>query len=470
MKTQEVIILSGILLGVKILLIHTPYRSTDFDVHRNWLAITNNLPLNKWYSDRTSKWTLDYPPFFAWFEYFLSMLAPESILKLQENPIQTEDAIWFQKWSVILSDFVLLYATYKITKNRTNNFNSFLALAGNVGLIMVDHIHFQYNGMLFGFLVLSIANYYEKKIYWSAFWFAVLLNFKHLFLYIAPAFGLVMLQQFVKFDVLKLLKLGIIVTTVFAASFLPFVDHLDTVLKQLFPFKRGLTHIYWAPNFWALYTFADSIYSKLFLGKSSSFTGGVIEDGDQKFNFLPEITPLHCAILSFGITIIGIQKIMSNNTLRDPKLLIKSIVFSGWTCFMFGWHVHEKAILTVIIPLTILNMENFSSHWWLTTCIGHFSLFGLFFTPWENTLKILLLVAFQGYFWTDKVRNDHRLIAYGCALVWLYVQFGHDYIFGNTMEFLPLMATSVYSTLGLGFAYLEFCYVNMFSKPNLKRD
>jgi len=102
-------------------------------VHRNWLAITHTLPIDKWYFEvdvtkaevykygkkltllgqNTSKWTLDYPPVFAYFEWLLSQVAryvDSSIVQVRADGVENWQTVYFQRWTVVASDLVLAYA------------------------------------------------------------------------------------------------------------------------------------------------------------------------------------------------------------------------------------------------------------------------------------------------------------------------------------------------------------------------
>ena len=248
----------GIVASIFKLLLIPSYRSTDFEVHRNWLAITHSLPLSRWYYENSSEWTLDYPPLFAWFEYSLSQAAvvvDPMMTVLSNLEYASDKTIIFQRVSVIITDFLLIYAIYdfckwwsidrnllalSISERYKGNIKIFVLMTLvilNFGLIIVDHIHFQYNGMLFGIFLLSISKTAQEKFCQAAFFFILLLNFKHLFVYVAPAYLVYLLRIYClgkypyttwtemiqDFRLIPLAKLSVIVLSVVSISFGPFI-------------------------------------------------------------------------------------------------------------------------------------------------------------------------------------------------------------------------------------------------------
>lgn len=127
--------------------------------------------------------------------------------------------------------------------------------------------------------------------------FAVLLNFKHIYMYLAvsgafinfvniglmifqPAYFVYLLRSYCispsgQILPIRFLSLANAVMLVFLVSLGPFalMGQLPQLLSRLFPFTRGLNHAYWAPNFWALITATDRVLLKCTRSFSCPITG-----------------------------------------------------------------------------------------------------------------------------------------------------------------------------------------------------
>ncbi|XP_037495954.1 probable dolichyl pyrophosphate Glc1Man9GlcNAc2 alpha-1,3-glucosyltransferase isoform X2 [Jatropha curcas] len=370
--SQQLLWFFGITACIKLLLIPS-YHSTDFEVHRHWLALTHTLPLSQWYFDETSPWTLDYPPFFAYYEYFLSFFAyfidPQIVDIHRGLGYKSNTVIYFQRISVIISDLCLLYGIYRLTKKLESRRRilMWVLVVWSPGLIIVDSMHFQYNGFLLGLLMLSISYLQEGRDLIGGFIFAILLCLKHLFAVAAPIYFVYLLRHYCWKGLWggfgRLSAMGSVVMVVFAAAYGPFFYHgqIQQVISRMFPFGRGLCHAYWAPNFWVFYIILDKglaiVFRKLGLNiqaSSASFTSGLVGDSPP-FAVLPKISPLATLSMVLLALFPCLVKAWKN---PQPGLFTRWIAYA-YTCgFLFGWHVHEKASLHFIIPLAVVAVES----------------------------------------------------------------------------------------------------------------
>ncbi|GAD91809.1 hypothetical protein ATEG_10054 [Paecilomyces variotii No. 5] len=479
------------------LLLFPAYKSTDFEVHRNWLAITHSLPVKEWYYEKTSEWTLDYPPFFAAFEWLLSQAAyyaDPMMLAIQNLNYDSWQTVYFQRATVILSELVLLFALNRFVNSvplasKHLAHIASLSILLSPGLLIIDHIHFQYNGFLYGILVLSIVLARKQStLLYSGILFAILLCFKHIYLYLSLAYFVYLLRAYCldprsifrpRFG--NIIKLGVSVVGLFVAAFGPFAywNQLLQLKDRLFPFSRGLCHAYWAPNIWAMYSFTDRVLIPLAprLGFNvnhdalSSVTRGLV--GDTSFAVLPEVTKEQTFALTFIFQLLPLIKLWFR---PDWDTFVGALTLCGYASFLFGWHVHEKAVLLIIIPFSLIAIKDrrYFGAFKPLAVAGHVSLFPLLFTAAEFPIKtvytILWLVLFLFVF--DHVapastrprfflldRFSFFYITVAIPLI-VYCSLVHQLIFGfGKYEFLPLMFMSSYSALGVVGSWVGFMVV-----------
>ncbi|KNC52029.1 dolichyl glycosyltransferase [Thecamonas trahens ATCC 50062] len=516
--------------GLKLALVPS-YASTDYYVHRAWLALTHTTPMAEWYTDATSQWTLDYPPFFAWFEYLLSLampyIEPSLVVKIDDAGAAELDAASprakiVHRATVMVADLVLalgaVYAVYgfwypypprSFAKVETVDDSgtaggirggggvaaggssiwsspqaiSLVLILGSPALLLLDHVHFQYNGMLTGLLLLSIGGVTSRSGYaLTAAAYAALLGFKHLYLvlglvYTVFLFKAVVVQPRASLGSISLARFAIlagIVVAVLGAAFAPFVAAGSgwAMLERLFPFKRGLVHAYWAPNVWALYCGAEVALSS---GSATRLTSGLV--GEGAFSVLPSISPGTTALLTVLAMLPSVAKVWLTTPagalvaaprgdaarflryLQRPAIVfIHGLVEVSLASFLFGWHVHEKALIVPLIPLAVLapTSPRYAGMFTFLQAVAHVALFPLFPPGVLTPLKIGVSVCYTLYIYAMLSPALPKL--YVAYLVGLVPMLGFAYLVAPlalpSLVFLPTMAISLYCAVGVVMAYL----------------
>jgi alpha-1,3-glucosyltransferase len=345
-----------------------------------------------------------------------------------------------------------------------------------------------------GLLLLSIHAIEQGRPALGSILFTAVLNMKHLFLYLGPVYLVFLLRSYVlqrggslATSLRRLALLGCCVLAVCGASLGPFValGQTQQLLARLFPFGRGLTHAYWAANAWALYCLADKVLAAALprLGvplaaPAANLAGGVVGVGE--FAALPQVgagAAAACVLLALLPCLRSIW--------RRPAAgrLPAAVAYAALCGFVFGYHVHEKAVLVALVPLGMAALRSpaRAADFLLLAAAGCYSLLPLLFEVQEYAIKTTALVGFltaaflgidhvmvqlqlgdggkgagaprSGFWWPWQ----YALYCWGLVLLELFSSWVHPLLLDGWLPFLPLLLTSVYSALGVLWVWGRMC-------------
>lgn len=253
------------------------------------------------------------------------------------------------------------------------------------GLLMVDGIHFQYNGYLLSMLFICLALLYARRLMAASAVYTLLVLSKHLFLAAGPAIAIFLVAAACEGTrphqraslpriLARLAGMASAVGAVFVTVCWPWLStdvHVMTrnaaaIASRLFPFQRGLVHAYWAPNVWALYLSADKMVAAI--ARRAGFTyllhAGIDADGAlmpsvqashsahvtlvHALQALPQPTAAHCIVMIL-LTCAPVWYWLAHQC--TPARAHVAVCLCMFMFFAFGFHTHEKAILYALLPL-----------------------------------------------------------------------------------------------------------------------
>lgn len=343
----------------------------DFEAQRHWMEITVNLPVEQWYKNSTDNdllyWGLDYPPLTAYHSYLCALFAQcfnrDWVALNVSRGLESEQHKLFMRFTVVIADLLIyvpacvLCCLVRTGFSDNDKLTSLAVLLLQPGLALIDHGHFQYNGISLGLTLAATWAISSHLDLVAGVLFCLALNYKQMELYHAMPFFCYLLGSCFKLGmargILKLMMLGLVVIITFTVCWLPFLSDLDSarsVLVRLFPIGRGLYEDKVA-NFWCSLSVVVKIKQHLSLDN----------------------IVLLCLSTTLLMLLPSSLHLLVKPSVQRFKL---ALINAALVFFLFSFHVHEKSILIAVIPACLLGVEYPLLVTWFI-CISTFSMLPL---------------------------------------------------------------------------------------------
>jgi alpha-1,3-glucosyltransferase len=355
----------------------------DFEAQRHWMEVTRYVALRDWYRDtpynRLQYWGLDYPPGAAYlargFAALADLIVPELVEPGVSRGHESGAGKIFMRFSVIIADaLILVPAAFVLSKalwpklNPANPHQASAVIAGLIllhpALLVIDHGHFQYNGVGLG-LVLAAVAALEAAPLVAAVCYTAALQMKQTLLYFSPAFFAVLLATALSRDFARSPSASMLMPAVYrvlglaAAVFFtalvfwaPFcvagaspnrgmagcLDTMSAVIARLAPLDRGIFEDK-VGNIWCAAEPLLRIRARLFaLGHVSTREHLLVAAACA-------VAVVALAAPSIALAFYGAftSKTSADGSLARRALLACALISLSF--FLAAYQVHEKAIL-----------------------------------------------------------------------------------------------------------------------------
>jgi alpha-1,3-glucosyltransferase len=412
----------------------------DYEAQRHWMEVTLALPIGEWYRHTPRNdllyWGLDYPPLTAYVSYicgfFASIMTPSLVEFEISRGYEGTDGKIFMRSTVLMADMLIFIPAvvllwqfcikndamikreiqsillYNDTESQPVYYSQLLLWCClNVpSLLIIDHGHFQYNGVCIGFALASCYCLCNNQDQLASVLFCLSLNFKQMALYYAPVFFFALLakcvyQRDLKSKIMKLMGIGSIVIFAFIALWLPFCLHASTkenetcvssllhVLSRLFPFNRGIFEDK-VSNIWyvlsVLIDFRTFVETEVLIKCSLLLTVLLlVPTGVFLFKCIEYTMRQRTAIMNEN------KSVSESDGHVAPLHLCLSLVSSSLAFFLASFQVHEKSLLLALVPSSFLiPYEPILITWF--QILGMFTMYPLLQKDQLSVVYVILIV------------------------------------------------------------------------------